>query len=111
MRIRMPDGHIELSIEGVNYKPDETGAFLVPDQAAKNLIAVHGAVPELGLPDLEQAAMAAEAMASAAKVAYEQRTKDAKAARAVYEHARLKAKMQVEAKAREVLKQGESQPA
>jgi len=42
MRIKMPAGHQELSLEGINYKPDEKGCFEVPDRFGPVLITTHG---------------------------------------------------------------------
>lgn len=52
-RIVMPHGHVELSIGGVNYRIDDTGAFEVPAEAVAELKAVHGATIEPGLNQLE----------------------------------------------------------
>ena len=42
MRITMPGTPETLSIEGVHIRPDEFGAFDVPDYHAHELVKVHG---------------------------------------------------------------------
>lgn len=42
-RIMMPKGHQALCLEGHNYLPDDSGAFVVPLKYVPELIRVHGA--------------------------------------------------------------------
>lgn len=71
MRIRMPKGMLALSLAGVEYKPDETGAFDVPDAHGKSLIEVHGGVLEAAVADHEAMVAAAELRVAQAKQAVE----------------------------------------
>ena len=99
MRIRLPKGHVELSLEGSTYLPDETGAFDVPDHHGHELINAHGAVFEPGAQDLDIVADQAELAASQAKMVYEARQADAQKAREVASKAAEKEKADTAAKA------------
>ena len=60
VRIRMPKGHSELSLEGHTYKIDEEGAFTVPEHMVPLLVDSHGAQLAPSVQDLEAKADAAE---------------------------------------------------
>jgi hypothetical protein len=70
-RIRMPKGHVELSLGGTNFKSDETGAFTVPDEHADDLIRVHGGKEEMSLDQMKARVDAAKTAAANAKLSYE----------------------------------------
>ena len=75
-RVKMPKGHVELSLGGVSYKIDETGAFEVPDEHASELVKVHGARYEPGLDHLQENVDAAENALAHAKAVVERLTTD-----------------------------------
>lgn len=81
-RIRMPKGHLELSLGGVNFKPDDTGAFEVPDEYIAGLVNVHGGKVEPGLTNLESFVEQAEAAERNAKTIYDNAVASLKDARA-----------------------------
>jgi hypothetical protein len=84
----MPPGYASLTIEGVQYTPDDGGAFVVPDEHAARLVHTYGATTERSAPDLEAIAIAAEKAAHAAKVVWDQRAEEAKRARAEFDKSR-----------------------
>jgi len=70
-RIVMPPGHVELSIGGVNYKIDDTGAFEVPVEAVEELKTTHGGVISPGLNQLQANLLFADTAVAHAKAQLE----------------------------------------
>jgi len=70
-RIVMPPGHVELSIGGVNYKIDDSGAFEVPMDAVEELKASHGATVQPGLNQLQANLQVADTAVAHAKAQLE----------------------------------------
>src|SRR6266404_2163473 len=70
-RIVMPSGHVELSIGGVNYKIDDSGAFEVPVEAVEELKASHGAIVQPGLNQLQANLLVADTAVAHAKAQLE----------------------------------------
>jgi hypothetical protein len=97
-RIRMPKGHEELSLGGVTYKPDETGAFEVPVEHAPELVRMHGGALEPSLEQLEAAIATAEADVQEAKKILSLRGATLQNAKATY--SRTKDKLAADAEAR-----------
>lgn len=52
-RLRIEGGHTEITLAGIRYVPDETGAFEVPQEYAPELIRVHGGKLDPGINALE----------------------------------------------------------
>jgi hypothetical protein len=77
-RVRLNGGHTEFSIEGILHQADETGAFVVPDEHAENLIRIHGGSYEPGLEQLESNLESLEAAVVSAKNILLQREEDVK---------------------------------
>lgn len=75
-RIRLNGGHAELSIGGFKYTPDETGAFEVPGDLAKELIRIHGGEYDPGVERLEERVTLVEDQLSAARNLVELKTKE-----------------------------------
>lgn len=92
IRIRMPRGHLEMTLAGVKYLPDEDGTFSVPDEHAAELISVHGATREATSADLEGVAVAAEQRVAQLTQQLAAVTEEAKTARTKADAAKAKAK-------------------
>ena len=80
-RIRLNGGHAEISFNGMNFKPDETGAFEVPDDAAEQLLATQGGMYDPGVEQLEQSIQAADAAVGAAEYTLKLKREEAAQAR------------------------------
>jgi hypothetical protein len=96
MRIRMPRGHLELSVAGVTLKPDEEGAFDVPDSHGLELIAVHGAERAPLLADFDAEVQSIELRIAQTKQSLTLLEDDLKAARGRAEAAKARAKKAAE---------------